>query len=103
LRSVRAVERLVFRDGEAIHDECRLQAQDVTDEVARFLDQAEGRALGHTCLSSLFSISFDEARKVVGRLHVRQQYAVAPTGCSACHKLRVVIRALPAAGVRPDA
>lgn len=94
-RSVSIDERLIFRDGQAIHDECRLRSRDMTDDVARFLEQTPGRALCHTCLSSLFSVGFDEARKVVGRLHVRQRYAVTPAPCSVCHKLRVAIRALP--------
>src|SRR3989442_654142 len=41
-------------------------------------------------------VAAPEARlELLGRLHVRQRYAVTPAPCSVCHKLRVAIRALP--------
>jgi hypothetical protein len=95
LRSVSVVDRVVFRQGDAIHDECRVRARDMLDEVARFLEQTEGQAFCHTCLSSLFSAGFDQTRKIIGHLKVRRRFVVGPMSCSACRRLRVAVRAVP--------
>lgn len=95
LQGVGAVDRVVFLDGEAIHDECRVKAREMAEYIGQFLQQNVNRAFCHSCLSRLFNISFAETRKVVGQLQVQRRYSVAPMSCSVCTKLRVTIRAVP--------
>lgn len=65
---------------------------DLTDTVARFLETNAGGGLCHTCLASLFSISFDKARTVIGQLRFRPDFRTESARCSVCRKLKMTIR-----------
>jgi hypothetical protein len=84
-------ERLTMLSGEVVHYDCRPESRNVTDIAGRFLAEAEGRALCHSCLATLLHIGFDEVRKVVGRLRVRTGFSLGTGRCWECGRYRVIL------------
>lgn len=91
-RPIESLQRAVIADGNVVHDECRrLTTRELTDDMATFLDDFEGRRFCHACLAALFATAYDEARKAVGVLRVRPHVRVDSGECSVCGKQRVTI------------
>src|SRR5215475_6687517 len=85
--------RLTTLTGDVVHFECRAGASDIVETAARFLRESPARAFCHTCMVSIFHVSFDEVRKIVGRLRVRAGMHVGTGQCSACDKHRMILSA----------
>lgn len=68
--------------------------RDLTEEIARFLSEADGRSFCHTCLAALVGTDFEKAKKAVYALRVTGEVRVGTARCSACYQRRVCIEAL---------
>ena len=65
---------------------------EIEEKVVRFLEASTGGGVCHACLSSLFNVDFDQARKMVGQLRFRPGFKTESGQCSVCRKLRMTIR-----------
>jgi hypothetical protein len=84
-------DRLTMLNGEVVHYACRPESRDATEVAHRLLSEASGQGFCHSCLASLLHISFDEARKVVGKLRIRSGFTVGTGQCSVCGRFRFTL------------
>jgi hypothetical protein len=68
------------------------EASPIRDDVVRFLEANEGRGVCPICLGSLFSVTFAEARKLIGALRRRPGFKAESGHCSVCRKVRITVR-----------